>query len=119
MNRSDFFERRRHPRVAVEIPLEIDGDEGRFTARIVDLSRAGIGLVSPVSFDEEALLGVAFRVEGRDGRPDVAVDATAVVVRNRPHVRGGFFVALYFLEIAEEMRESLDAYVREVAVALR
>jgi hypothetical protein len=108
-------ERRLHPRFSVPGPIEFGvGPEG--SASLVDLSRSGLGCVSPKAFEEMSILEIAMQLPV--GEDAVDFKAGGAVVRCEP-VEGGdnWRVAVFFTHMDDGNRNALDRFLEAQAEA--
>ena len=106
-------ERRLHPRFSVPGPIEFGvGPEG--AASLVDLSRSGLGCLSPKAFEEMAILEIAMELPV--GEESLAFKAGGAVVRCEP-VEGEkrWRVAVFFTHMDDGNREVLDRFLADQA----
>ena len=74
-------ERRRHRRVAVDIPITIALTDGSVEGRIRDLSRAGVCFFLDRPIPEMTMLGMQLTLPREDGAPPASLRGSGVVVR--------------------------------------
>lgn len=106
-------ERRRHPRVTVDLPITISLADGEHEARLRDVSRAGICFFLDRRVPEMTLLRMRLDLPGTAGGARAAIEGRGVVVRCEalsPHV-DHYEVAVFLDELGPEARERLEAYV--------
>jgi len=102
-------ERRLHPRFRAPEPIEFGvGPEG--SASLVDLSRSGLGCLSPKAFEEMAILEVAMELPVGDEK--VPFKAGGAVVRCEP-VEGDerWRMAVFFTHMDDTNRAALDRFL--------
>ena len=96
-------ERRLHPRYSVEGEIQL-GKQG--AATLSDLSMSGLSCLSPVPFDEMAVLEVSMTLP--DGGP---LKVGGAVVRCQPAKQGGWTVAVFFTHMDEDNTERLKRFI--------
>lgn len=74
-------ERRRHPRVAVDLPITIALKDGFVEGRIRDLSRAGVCFFLDRPIPEMTMLGMQLTLQREDQAQPVSLRGAGVVVR--------------------------------------
>ncbi len=96
-------ERRLHTRFSVEGEIAL-GREG--TASLRDLSMSGLSCLSPVAFDEMAVLEVTMTLsEGQ------TLKVGGAVVRCQQAPQDGFIVAIFFTHMDEANTATLKAFI--------
>ena len=116
-SRSTGAERRRHPRVALDLPVTISLPDGVHEARLRDLSRAGVCFFLDRRIPEMTVLKMDFDLPARNGTDAMSVHGAGVVVRCQPlspHI-DHYEVAVFLNDVTESERESLEAYVSAIA----
>lgn len=107
-------ERRRHPRVALDLPVTITLPDGDHEARLRDLSRAGVCFFLDRRIPEMTVLKMDLDLPGSDASTDaVNVRGAGVVVRCQPlspHV-DHYEVAVFLNDITDSNRERLETYL--------
>jgi hypothetical protein len=106
-------ERRAHPRAACGGSLTLQLDDGPRSARLRDVSRAGICFYLDRPLAEMTLLAVRMDLPGRQRGAPARVEGRGVVVRCRPIARAvdHYEIAVFLNELPEPQRELLDAFV--------
>jgi hypothetical protein len=106
-------ERRKHPRASGDWPITIVLEDGTHTARLRDVSRAGISFYLDRRISEMTVLALQVDLPGRNGDPPVRIDGRGVVVRCQPISPrvDHYEVAVFLNQLPESSREELDAYV--------
>ena len=101
-------ERRLHPRYSVDGLIELGtGKEGAAVLR--DVSMSGLACLSPVPFDEMAILEMTMTLPGPDG--GIAFKAGGAVVRSEPTGENQHLVAIFFTHMDETNRKVLEEFI--------
>lgn len=101
-------ERRLHKRYSVEGVIDLGtGKEG--AAVLKDISMSGLACLSPVAFDEMAILEISMTLPGPDG--GLPFKAGGAVVRCEPAEQGRHFVAVFFTHMDDANRRTLERFV--------
>ncbi len=106
-------ERRRHPRVRIEAPVELGRSEGGLACQLKDISRNGAAVILAESLGEMEMLGIEARIAYPD-LPLVELEGVAVVIRCTPREDGRYDVGLWFQELTESSRDQLDIFLAAV-----
>lgn len=107
MTQRNVKERRRSPRIRVDLAAKIDGMDCVLT----DISEQGAGITWDTEVPEMSLIGLNGTVELPDQAP-LILNTQAVVVRCNKICEGGYLIGLFFLEMSDEMRESVHHFVK-------
>lgn len=101
-------ERRRAPRVAADLPLELKARDAGAPARLKDISRLGLCCRFPEAVPEMTLVEVG--IELGEGR---RIKAHGAVVRCEPDPTAdeGFEVAVFFTDMPGEDRRALEDWL--------
>jgi len=102
-------ERRLHARYSVDAVVELGtGSEG--AAVLQDISMSGLACVSPVPFDEMAILEITMKLPYSDTET-VDFKAGGAVVRSADHGDGKYLVAVFFTHMDESNRRVLEGFI--------
>ncbi len=107
MTQNNIQERRRSPRVRVDLAAKIDGTDCVLT----DISEQGAGITWDREVPEMSLIALNGIVELPDQAP-LILNTQAVVVRCKKICDDGFLIGLFFLEMSDEMRQSVSRFVK-------
>ncbi len=107
MSPKNVKERRRSPRIRVDLAARIDGMDCVLT----DISEQGAGITWDRKVPEMSLIGLNGTVELPD-QPPLILNTQAVVVRCKEICEGGYLIGLFFLEMSDDMRESLSRFIK-------
>ena len=100
-------ERRLHDRYSVEGVVELGtGREGAAVLR--DISMSGLACVSPVAFDEMAILEISMKLPMEGGVP---FKAGGAVVRCEEAEDGKHLVAVFFTHMDDGNRKVLERFI--------
>jgi len=102
-------ERRQHPRANAEWPISIALEDGRYEARLRDISAAGICFFLDRRIPEMTVLGLELSLPS-DERPIRCTGAVVRCIPIGPHV-DHFEVAVFLHDIAEPDRVALRTFV--------
>ncbi len=100
-------ERRLHRRYAVKGSIDLGRSEGR--AMLRDISASGLSCLSPVAFEEMAVLEISMRLPHPDGAVEFKVGGA--VVRCEPAADGLHDVAVFFTQLDEANRKVLADFI--------
>lgn len=108
------LERRRHPRVRADAPLQLTLKDRTVQTRIRDLSSSGIRFPSPQAMPLLSRVQIALELPDSGGgaaRDSLAI--TGVVVRCDRTLEGPapYDTAIYFEDLSEQARARLARYV--------
>ena len=102
-------ERRLHTRHSVDAVVELGtGSEGAAVLR--DISMSGLACLSPVAFDEMAILEITMKLPFSDAE-QVDFKAGGAVVRSADDGDGKFLVAVFFTHMDESNRRVLEDFI--------
>jgi len=113
-------ERRSHPRISVDLPLQLTWRDRTVTTRILDLSGSGIRFRAPDPMPLLSRVQLAIQLPGRiDGGASTPLAITGVVVRCDEAEKkraagppaGVFDTAIYFEDLSEAARSQLSQFV--------
>ncbi|HGY92970.1 MAG TPA: PilZ domain-containing protein [Planctomycetes bacterium] len=107
---SPVRERRRHPRMKLDRPLDSGPAHDRKACRIKDISPIGAAAWVPEAVDEMTLMAVRIELELPDREP-LVVECQAVVVRCEENPDGGYELGLYFADLPPQTREELERFI--------
>ena len=105
------LERRLHTRFDLDGIVELGtGPEGGAVLR--DISMSGLACLSPVAFDEMAILEITMKLplDGTDGEK-IDFKAGGAVVRSEAHGDGQFLVAVFFTHMDDTNRRALETFI--------
>ncbi|MEE9394791.1 MAG: PilZ domain-containing protein [Planctomycetota bacterium] len=111
MNRK---ERRANKRLSINQNFELFLGDEKIACQLTDLSPNGLGLIASSPLPELAVLGLELEIEGHEGRPDLRITATAVVIHC---IKDGeqYQVGLWFQEISEFLKLNIERYTLNLA----
>jgi hypothetical protein len=101
-------ERRQHPRVAAEWPITLVLAEGRFEARLRDVSAAGVCFFLDRKIEEMTILELAFELPAGP-----RLRCRGAVVRCEPLSPriDHYEIAVFLHEVTDAERAAIDAYI--------
>jgi len=104
-------ERRRWPRAKADWPISIDLPEGRFEARVRDISRAGVCIFLDRPLKMMTTLAIVLELPGTPAPSEVR--GQGVVVRSEKisnHI-DHYEIAVFMPDLSEEQRTCIDEFV--------
>ena len=103
-------EKRRHTRVSVNRPIAITLTDGStITARIINLSVGGVGIIYAAPAESGSVLEVSFNLPYNGKVYPLKLKATVV----HSHLTNDeYYTGFEFVNIDEESRQLLEGYVR-------
>ncbi len=107
---SPVRERRRHPRMKLDRPVDSGPDHDRKSCRIKDISPIGAAAWVAERVDEMTLMKVRIELDMPDLEP-LTVACQAVVVRCEENPDGGYELGLYFADLSPRTREELERFI--------
>lgn len=109
-------DRRLHPRFTVDSVVELGtGKEG--AALLRDISMSGLACLSPVAFEEMAILEIAMELPGTGGK--LPFKAGGAVVRSEATDDGRHLVAVFFTHMDDANRRTLADFLEQQAQGSR
>lgn len=107
-------ERRKQPRVAVRLPLQLMLQDSKISTEIEDLSNSGIRFRTPAALPLMSRVQISLELPA-GAKERIYVSATGVVVRSDAAPRGGphrFETAIFFEDITEASRLQISRFVQ-------
>jgi len=108
-------ERRKHPRIHVDLPLRLTVQDRTVETHIRDLSTSGIRFRSPSALPLMSRVQIALELpETQEGRAASALAITGVVVRSDESESKGklaYDTAIYFEDISEPALRQLSQFI--------
>ena len=103
-------ERRRWPRAKADWPISLDLPEGRYEARVRDISRAGVCFFLDRSLSIMTRLAIELELPGEDSR---RIRAEGVVVRSEKisEFLDHYEIAVFMPELSEEDKTAIGGFV--------
>jgi len=103
------LEKRRYPRIATSIPMNLVADKRNVVAETINLSMSGVYCRVDRPFEVMTCLEVVLLVPDKGAPDDVKyVECEGIVVRNEK-TKNGYHISLFFNEMAiDEMRKLAD-----------
>jgi len=99
-------ERRRAPRIAADLPLQLIARDAGASAQLRDLSTIGLSCVFPEPIPEMTAVNLKLELAGE------AHDIVGAVVRSE-RLDEGWEIAVYFTQIADEAKTGLATYIED------
>ena len=111
---SSGAERRRYPRVPLDLPLTVSLDDGIHEGRLRDVSSAGVCFFLDREVPEMTILRMRFDLPVNGSGGSGAVDGTGVVVRCRPlsPCVDHYEIAVFLNDLTEGDRRRITEFVR-------
>ena len=108
-------ERRRHPRIPADWPLHLALDDGEHTARIRDISRAGVCFFLDRAVPVMTLLGVELDLPVHGGPRRIRGNGAVVRCERIADRVDHYEIAVFLHDMLEDDRRELDAFVAQAA----
>ena len=111
-------ERRRHPRIAAELPFRFVNEEGELEPfELVDLSESGARIRCARQLTTMTRMVVGMVLPGRfvGSEEDVRLETPGVVVWSHDVGEGRFDTGVFFPDLTEDHRETLRSFVQASA----
>ena len=108
-------ERRRHPRVSIELPLRLTLQDGTVDSHIVNLSESGIRLRTPSPLPLMTRVQIALELPDKAGSSGAAAVAiTGVIVRcvETPGQDNPYDTAIFFEDLSDSARGHIARFVQ-------
>jgi hypothetical protein len=108
-------ERRGHPRVQAELPIQLTAEGGAADASIRDISLSGVCCLTDRAMPVMTQVRLTIVLPDRGGAPR-PITCSGAVVRSRRTSRGPsgaerYETAIFFTELGESARNQLEDYV--------
>lgn len=107
-------ERRRHPRVVADLPLQLVLSDRTVDTRILNLSSSGIRIdaPSPIPLMSRVQIALSLPDSGATAGPPLSING--VVVRCEKQDAGSYDTAIFFDSLADDARRRLDHFVTDL-----
>ncbi len=105
-------DRRRHPRAPADWPLQLALSDGQHTARVRDVSRAGVSFYLDRAIPMMTLLGVELDLPTEDGKRTIRGNGAVVRCERLSELVDHYEVAVFLHDMLQDDRDAIDAYVR-------
>lgn len=99
-------ERRRAPRIAADLPLQLVARDAGATAQLRDLSTIGLSCVFPEPIPEMTAVNLELELGGQKH------EIVGAVVRSE-RLDEGWEIAVYFTQITDEATSGLTSYIED------
>ncbi len=106
-------ERRRHPRAPADWPLQLALDDGPHTARVRDVSRAGVCFFLDREIPVMTLLGVELDLPVEGGTRTIRGNGAVVRCERIAELVDHYEVAVFLHDMLEDDRDAIDAFVND------
>lgn len=105
-------ERRRWPRAKADWPISLELPEGRFEARVRDVSEAGVCCFLDRPLDLMVVLGIELEFPGMNG---ATVSGQGIVVRSEriSEALDHYEIAVFMPDLSAEDKRTIATYVRD------
>ena len=115
MNRTLAKERRKHPRIASSLPVNIAANGYDFVTTTQNISCLGTycrvsKYIPPFT---KLAIDLSLPLAKKEGIEKANVECTGVVVRTEDEKNGGFNIAIYFNDINNSQRKKLTQYINQ------
>ncbi|MFH0946456.1 MAG: PilZ domain-containing protein [Planctomycetota bacterium] len=109
-------DRRRHPRVDLDVGAVITSAEGGFEAQVKNISLSGLLLYSSRSVEEMTIVGMRLSLPAQPERnmPAIVFEISGAVVRCDPVEDGSgrYELAVFLTDMPRESREALHDFIK-------
>ena len=109
-------DRRRHPRIDMDVGATITAADGGFEARVKNISLSGLLLYSEKPVPEMTIVGMRLALPEQVQRniPAMAFEISGAVVRCDPIENGedGYELAVFLTDMPRESREALHDFIK-------
>ena len=105
-------ERRKHPRKRVEWPVSIETSEGRYSARVRDVSEAGVCFFIDHPIEEMSVLKVELDLKLKKGQRRIVAQGAVVRCEKIALSVDHYEIAVFLHDMAAPDRETVAAYVK-------
>jgi len=108
-------ERREHPRIAKELPLNVAANGYYFKTTTQNVSCVGAycRIAKYIPPFTKVNVKLALPVKKADKKLDYNVECKGVLVRTEDEPGGGFNIAIFFNEIKDDQRKKISAYINQ------
>lgn len=115
MIRNKKSERRKHPRIEQRLPLQVAANGYDFATSTLNVSCLGAychinKYIPPFT---KVMVRLALPIPTVNGKKNYNVECKGVVVRSEDENKGGFNIAVYFNDIADNQRQKISQYISQ------
>ncbi|MDP2940749.1 MAG: PilZ domain-containing protein [Candidatus Omnitrophota bacterium] len=116
MTRAAKIERRIHPRVDHELPIRVAANGYDFATSTDNVSCVGAyctinKYVPPFT---KVMIKLTLPIQEEANKEKRTVECKGVIVRTDDQDKGGFNIAIFFNEIAEEQKKKIAKYINQL-----
>ncbi len=111
-----FRERRKAPRIDIDLPISFEGSDGEITGKTLNISASGVYLQLPHFIEPMTKVRMGFAIPGstEDGSEGI-VQFDGIVVRTEPETRDesitDYRLAVFFTEIPPASMDILKRFI--------
>lgn len=106
------IERRKCPRMDVDIPIRLSPREGAQPARLVNISTSGICCTCGEAIREMTLVGISLELPGQPGSAEVK-GAVVRCAKLRDQTPATYELGIFFTEMDPDSRQAIAGFVGE------
>lgn len=108
-------ERRKHPRINLELPLKVAANGYDFATSTMNVSCLGAycRITKYVPPFTRVLVKLALPIMTNAGSKNFNVECNGVIVRAEDELSGGFNIAIFFNRIKEGQRKKISEYLKQ------
>lgn len=109
------YERRKHPRLNLELPLKVAANGYDFVTSTMNVSCLGAycRIAKYVPPFTKVLVKLALPITTSAEKKSYNVECNGVIVRSEDELRGGFNIAILFNHIKEAQRKKISEFLNQ------
>lgn len=108
-------ERRKHPRINLELPLKVAANGYDFSTSTMNVSCLGAycRITKYVPPFTKVLVKLALPILTISGSKNYDLECRGVIVRSEDELSGGFNIAIFFNHIKDDQRKKISEYLNQ------
>lgn len=108
-------ERRKHPRINLELPLKVAANGYDFATSTMNVSCLGAycRITKYVPPFTKVLVKLALPILTISGSKNYDLECRGVIVRSEDELSGGFNIAIFFNHIKDDQRKKISEYLNQ------
>lgn len=108
-------ERRKHPRINLELPLKVAANGYDFSTSTMNVSCLGAycRITKYVPPFTKVLVKLALPILTNSGSKNYDLECRGVIVRSEDELSGGFNIAIFFNHIKDDQRKKISEYLNQ------
>lgn|SRR3989338_6948487 len=108
-------ERRKHPRINLELPLKVAANGYDFSTSTMNVSCLGAycRITKYVPPFTKVLVKLALPILTNSGSKNYGLECRGVIVRTEDELSGGFNIAIFFNHIKDDQRKKISEYLNQ------